>query len=113
MAIKQGEILYIDLKYTDYSGSKERPCLVISNSALSSIDDVIVLKITHSEFHGFSYKITNEMLSNKGIDGYIELKSVQSLSIHLFDKKRQRVFIKPEYLKEILEKFSENIEFEE
>jgi len=112
--IKQGEILYIDKKYTDLSNGKERPCLVISNSTLSDMDEIIVLKITHTKRKdGFDFEIKNEMLNKPAtVDGVVRLNDVQSLSYMVFESRRFSPSIKNAPLKKIIEKFNENFEMD-
>ncbi|ASJ05830.1 type II toxin-antitoxin system PemK/MazF family toxin [Thermococcus pacificus] len=46
---RQGEILLLELPFTDYLGKKLRPVLVVSSDELNKVsDDLIVLKITGS-----------------------------------------------------------------
>lgn len=63
MGYSQGEIIWIDFKYTDETGEKVRPALVISNSALENMDEVIMLKITKTKrTDGFDYPLQENML---------------------------------------------------
>ncbi len=43
---RRGDIVSIDFPFSDGSGSKLRPALVISNDTISATNDVIVLMIT-------------------------------------------------------------------
>ncbi len=46
-SFRQGEILLLELPFTDYLGKKLRPVLVASSNELNGIsNDLIVLKIT-------------------------------------------------------------------
>lgn len=114
MAINQGDIIYVDKKYTDLSDSEQRQCLVISNSALSNVDEVIVLKITNTKRNdGFDYEIKDEMLTKPGsITGVVRLNDVQSLSLLVFERRNAPPAMKKDSLREVIEKFSENIEVE-
>jgi mRNA interferase MazF len=47
MAYKQGEIVLVPFPYSDLSGSKRRPVLIVSNDAYNaSFPDVVVVVIT-------------------------------------------------------------------
>ncbi len=62
----QGDIVYIDFQYIDKkSGSKPRPCLVISNKSSNGIDgDILVCPITSTiRLTSFSVIIDNKDLS--------------------------------------------------
>ncbi|HRJ39358.1 MAG TPA: type II toxin-antitoxin system PemK/MazF family toxin [Flavobacteriales bacterium] len=116
MGYSQGEIIWIDFKYTDESGEKVRPALVISNSALEIMDEVIMLKITKvKRTDGFDFPLTKEMLQGGELpypESVVRLGSVQSTSIFIIDKRRNKVKLKREFLDAIIDKFKENIELE-
>ncbi|WP_456424001.1 type II toxin-antitoxin system PemK/MazF family toxin, partial [Thermococcus sp.] len=47
LKFNQGDIVLLELPFTDYLGSKLRPVLVVSSDELNSIsNDLVVLKIT-------------------------------------------------------------------
>jgi mRNA-degrading endonuclease toxin of MazEF toxin-antitoxin module len=116
MSYSQGDIIWIDFKYTDESGEKTRPALVISNTALTNMDEVIVLKITKTKrIDGFDFELKKEMLINGSLpypDSVVRLGSVQTASTYIFDKRKPIVRLKKGFLNTVIEKFKENIEVE-
>lgn len=61
----QADIVIVPFPYTDLSGSKSRPVIIISNSNVNKDKDVIVAQIT-SNLHSdeFSFKIKNEDINS-------------------------------------------------
>jgi mRNA interferase MazF len=61
MAYKQGEIVLVPFPYSDLSGSKRRPVLVVSNDAYnSSFPDIVVVVITSRTIKTDDYSIPLE-----------------------------------------------------
>ncbi|WP_297521334.1 type II toxin-antitoxin system PemK/MazF family toxin [Thermococcus sp.] len=58
-SFRQGEVLLLELPFTDYLGKKLRPVLVVSSEELNRIsNDLIVLKITgSSHFEEFQVEL--------------------------------------------------------
>ncbi|MFV2016794.1 MAG: type II toxin-antitoxin system PemK/MazF family toxin [Candidatus Heimdallarchaeota archaeon] len=65
-SFEQGEILVLELPFSNLVGSKLRPVLVVSNANYNnSSNDVIVAKITGSNFNTpWEIKLTNEHLES-------------------------------------------------
>jgi len=63
-SFRPGEILLLELPFTDYLGKKLRPVLVVSSEELNRIsDDLIVLKITgSSHFKEFQVELEGKDL---------------------------------------------------
>lgn len=63
---KQGDIVVVPFPFSDLSGRKLRPCLVISNKNLIHANEIIVLSITGTVFNdNFGYNITNKSVNIK------------------------------------------------
>ncbi len=61
MAYKQGEIVLVPFPYSDLSGSKRRPVLVVSNDAYNaSFPDIVVVAITSKTEKLDNYSLTLE-----------------------------------------------------
>ena len=48
----QGDIILVPFPFTDQSGSKRRPAIVVSNSNVNNSDDVIIAQLTSQEIFG-------------------------------------------------------------
>lgn len=116
MSFKQGNIVWLDMQYTDFSDEKERPVLIISNSELQNVDEVIAMKITKTHRgYGFSYEIKPNMLESGTLPAALsclEINVVQSMSVQIFSSRKKPLKLKREYLEEVLERFSDLIELE-
>lgn len=116
MGIQQGEIIWMNFKFTDGSGEKIRPALVISNSSLEYLDEIIMLKITSVKRNdGFDYPLSPEMLLGGELaipESLVRLNTVQSISTLIVDQKKQGLRIKRKYLERIIDRFMEQIELE-
>lgn len=63
MAYKQGEIVLVPFPYSDLSGSKRRPVLIVSNDSYNaSFPDVVVAVITSKINKSDSYSLTLESM---------------------------------------------------
>jgi mRNA interferase MazF len=52
--MKRGDVVQVDWPYTDYSGSKVRPAIVVQADYLNGItDDTILVRVT-SKIHGIT-----------------------------------------------------------
>ena len=52
MKVKRGDVVLVDYPYSDRTGSKVRPCLVVQNDANNErLDDTIVVTITSRVQH--------------------------------------------------------------
>ena len=61
---KQGDIVVVPFPFSDLSGRKLRPCLVISNYNLIDVKEIIVLAITGTIFNDdFGHNITNKSVN--------------------------------------------------
>lgn len=53
MRVRRGEVVLVDYPYSDRSGSKIRPCLVVQSDHNNlRLDDTIVVAITSNTAHG-------------------------------------------------------------
>lgn len=56
----QGDIILVPFPFTDLSGSKPRPAIIISNSEVHQSNDVIIAQLTTQSIYGkFSFEISN------------------------------------------------------
>lgn len=115
MSFKQGEIVWLNMRYTDASGEKERPVLIISNSSLSNVDEVIVVKIskTHNN-NGFCFRIPLDQISTSLPHEFssIHINSVTSLSVHIFSSRKKAITLKRAFVSGIIDKVKDLIELE-
>jgi mRNA interferase MazF len=95
----QGDILILELPFTDLVGSKLRPVLVISRKDLGN--DIIVLKITGTPGR-FRVKLTQKDLEEGNLkkESYIDCSSIFTVDKKLVVKKVGR--IKKEKLRKVL-----------
>ena len=107
---KQGDIVFINYPYSDFSGSKPRPALIISNANLKNIDELIFLPITGTIFNdGFGFNIERGMTESEiPKTSQIPLNKVQAMHKKLILRKVNQ--LKPQYLKQTIERFVKNIE---
>lgn len=114
MAYKQGEIVWLDMAFSNQQDEKERPVLVISNSSMQSYDDVIAVKITKTHINdGFHYKLEDSMLSNPLPDSSsVHFGCVMTISAHIFTSRKKPIRLAKTNLEEIIEKVQELIELE-
>lgn len=114
MSYKQGSIVWLDFKFTDHSDEKERPVLIISNSAVKNIGEVIAVKITKTfRRDGLDYELKPEMLSEPLKEkSYIRFCTLQTLSVNIFSSRKKPITLKKKYLEEVIEKVKEVIELE-
>ncbi len=60
MKFKQRDIVFVDFPFTDLSGSKLRPALIISTELVNDTGDLICLQITSKEYNdGMFFPISN------------------------------------------------------
>lgn len=52
MSYNQGDIILVPFPFTDQTGSKRRPAIVVSNSKVNNSDDVIIAQLTTQEIYG-------------------------------------------------------------
>ncbi|MCD6434449.1 MAG: type II toxin-antitoxin system PemK/MazF family toxin [Candidatus Diapherotrites archaeon] len=92
---KQGDIVTIELPFSDYSSSKLRPVLIISCDSFNiSSNDVIVAKITGSKVGSrFAIRITNANLSFGRLKktSYIDISFLFTVEKELIKKKIARI----------------------
>ncbi|MEX1003707.1 MAG: type II toxin-antitoxin system PemK/MazF family toxin [Crocinitomicaceae bacterium] len=114
MAYNQGDIVWLDMKFSNSNDGKERPVLVISNSSLQSFDDVIALKITKTHANdGFHFKLKDEMLSKPlNESSSVHFSNIQTISASIFTARKKPIKLDKVVLDEIIEKVKDLIEFE-
>ena len=88
--IKQGDIMLLQLPFSDYSDSKTRPVFVVSSNEFNSYSkDVLVAKITGTEFRGnYSLRLTNRELKTGKLKktSYIDLGFILTVEKKLLGK---------------------------
>lgn len=61
MPYKQGDIVIVKFPFTNLSGYKQRPAIIVSNENVNKTGDFIVVMLTTQEISGrFATKIGNE-----------------------------------------------------
>ncbi len=109
---KFGDILLLELPFTDLVGRKLRPVLVISSENFNRISqDVIVLKITSSQqFEGYEVKLTQHDLIEGKLkkESYVHCHTVFTVEKNLIIKKIAE--INEEKKDEVKEKLSKIFE---
>lgn len=64
MIYKQGDIILVPFPFTDQTGSKKRPAIVVSNNIVNKSDDVVIAQLTSQDISGpLSIEITNSDVS--------------------------------------------------
>lgn len=76
MAYSQRDVVLVPFPFTDLSGSKNRPALIVSNSTVNRSSDVIVVMITTQNVDGV-FKVE---LDNSHVD--TDFKVHSSMNIH-------------------------------
>ena len=106
---RQGDIVLTIFPYTDLSGSKLRPALIISDDAVNISGDFVCLQITSKMFDDlFFVKIGNRMLEQPLLlDSGIRLQKIFTLNQKLIDRKISEM--KPEAFKTILAAFTTKV----
>ncbi|NJE54081.1 type II toxin-antitoxin system PemK/MazF family toxin [Thermococcus sp. 21S9] len=103
MKFEQGDVVLLELPFTNYIGSKLRPVLVVSSNELNSLgDDLIVLKITSkTHFREFQVELTQEDLLEGKLKkkSYIDCSSVFTVEKSLVIKRIAK--LTPEKLQEV------------
>jgi mRNA-degrading endonuclease toxin of MazEF toxin-antitoxin module len=60
---QQGDIVKVPFLYTDHTGSKPRPAIIISNEIVNRTDDVIMAQITSVQHNdAFTFHLNTEDL---------------------------------------------------
>jgi len=87
---KHGDIVVVNLPFTDFSDIKKRPAIVVSSNKFNRRSkDVIIAKITGTEFsHGLSIGITNDDLEQGELkkESYIDLSLILTVEKKLMGK---------------------------
>jgi mRNA interferase MazF len=103
LKFEQGDVVLLELPFTNYIGSKLRPVLVVSSNELNSLgDDLIVLKITSkTHFREFQVELTQEDLLEGKLKkkSYIDCSSVFTVEKSLVIKRIAK--LTPEKLQEV------------
>ena len=103
MKFEQGDVVLLELPFTNYLGSKLRPVLVVSSNELNSLgDDLIVLKITSkTHFREFQVELTQDDLLEGKLKkkSYIDCSSVFTVEKSLVIKRIAK--LTPEKLQEV------------
>jgi len=114
MAYNQGEIVWLDMQFSNTQDGKERPVLIISNSSLQSFGDVIALKITKTHHNdGFHYKLEDDMLSKPLRESSsVHFSNIHTLAAEIFTSRIKPIKLNRTNLDEIIEKVKDLIELE-
>lgn len=117
MKYKQRDLVLVKFPFTDLSGYKNRPALIISNSTSNKTGDYTVLMITTKIINkGLGVEFSNddldEDLKKPQTGGYIYCKKVAVLSESIISKKISS-FKNIVKFKKILETHIKGIEFEQ
>lgn len=94
-SFEQGDIVILNLPFSDFSEIKRRPVLVISGNKFNRRSrDLIVAKITGTEFsHGFNIEISNGDLEKGELKkvSYIDLTMILTVDRKIVEKCIARV----------------------
>ena len=94
-SFEQGDIVILNLPFSDFSEIKRRPVLVISGNKFNRRSrDLIVAKITGTEFsHGFNIEISDGDLEKGELKkaSYIDLTMILTVDRKLVEKRIARV----------------------
>ena len=114
MAYYQGDIVWLDMAFSNQQDGKERPVLIISNSSMQSFDDVIALKISKTHVNdGFHYKLEDSMLSKPLPESSsVHFSNIMTISAHIFSSRKKAITLARVNLDEIIEKVQGLIELE-
>lgn len=52
MPYRQGDVVLVPFPFTDLTGSKPRPAIIVSNSLVNNSDDVILVQVTTQSIRG-------------------------------------------------------------
>lgn len=106
LAVEQREVLLVPFPFSDFSGIKIRPVLVLSNSSFNNLsNDVIVCGITTNTIKDYySISITNKDLEQGKLhsDCSIKVESILRIDKRIVIKKIGKV--KEEILSKVMEK---------
>jgi mRNA interferase MazF len=117
MNYKQRDLVLVKFPFTDLTGYKVRPALIISNSTCNKTGDYTVLMITTQEISkDLGVKFSNNDLTlplrPPNTEGYVYCKKVAVLEGSIIQKKISS-FKNIEKFKEILKSHINGINFEE
>lgn len=94
-SFEQGDVVVIKIPFTDFSGVKRRPVLVISGNKFNRRSrDLVVAKITGTKFsHNLNVEITNDNLEHGELkkESYIDLSLILTVEKKLVEKRIARV----------------------
>ena len=82
------------MSFTDGTGEKIRPDLIISNNSLNSYADVIVLKMMKTFINdGYSFKL-GDATTTKPMkqEASIRFSTIETISVHMFPIRKQIVY---------------------
>jgi mRNA interferase MazF len=85
--IKQGQIVVAPFPYSDFSATKERPALIISNTTVNESQDVIIVGISKSIHTQHGVKIHREDYTEKSLQ---EESYVHTHKIHIIKKNKTK-----------------------
>lgn len=82
--MKRGDVVIIDFPYSDATGSKVRPSLVVQSDALNAIRDDVILAIITSMSSGrpdteILIELTDEPSSGLRFDSYLQCDTLVTL----------------------------------
>lgn len=108
MNYKQGDIVKIPFIFSDDTGSKSRPAIVISNSNLDDVKEMIFVQVTSVPRNDkFSFPLTNNDLSIKfppNLNKQCQARCHRISAIANFKIEKKIAQLKPEKLQELIDR---------
>ena len=104
MNYQQGDIVLIDFPFSDGSGSKVRPVIIISNKSLRGTQEIFFLPITGTNFNdNFGFEINDySLLVPLPKPSYIRVNKILALDKRLIIRKINQ--LKHPFLIQLVEK---------
>lgn len=111
---KQGDAVFVSYPYINKRAEKQRPALIISNSLLSGnfYNELLLLPVsTKKQDDGFDLEVDNKSLSvpfpKKSYIRFFKIRPIEEQ-----DLVRKISEVKPEFLRQVIEKLKQVIEIE-
>ena len=104
MTFSQGDIVLLPFPMADLSGTKVRPAIIISNAKVNNTQDVIVAQITSNiRNDDFSFILEDSILTSS-LNKLSEVRCHKILTVTKAIIKKKISSVKPEYIKELINK---------
>jgi len=108
MNFEQGDIVKIPFPYSDDTGSKSRPAIVVSNGRLNHVDEMIFVQVTSvPRADEFSFPLTPEDLSvpfPPALNKPCQARCHRISAIHKSKIERRVAKLKPERLHDLIDR---------